>query len=325
MVGPAVEVMVGNAPRFHRPPGASGSSAPTATTRRTPPPSPTAVSAAATVTASVTADDGSPVRTLEPAEVTGGLACNSWNNQVAWDGKDDAGKVVAAGVYTLRLHAVDAGGRTGDASVRLGVDPRIPGALTSPAAGETLAGLARFVFQPTSGFGLDEVQLSFDTGGSARIFNASPDGTWRTSMYTGGLEDGPDHPPHGRALHRRRSAPATGGPGPTVPVVIDATGLPLTAVADPPAGPAPLATTFHLTTSDPAGSRRPLQRGLRRRHAPGRRGGRRALPGPRSPTPTPAPAPTGPWSPRPTPPVPPRPSWWRSASPAPATPPRTPA
>ena len=38
--------------------------------------------------------------------------------------------------------------------------------------------------------------------------------------------------------------------GPNVPVVIDVTGLPLTAVADPPAGPAPLATTFRLTTSD---------------------------------------------------------------------------
>jgi hypothetical protein len=49
------------------------------------------VSAAATVTASVTADDGSPVRTLEPAEVTAGFACNSWNNQVAWDGKLDCG------------------------------------------------------------------------------------------------------------------------------------------------------------------------------------------------------------------------------------------
>ena len=192
------------------------------------------------------------MRTLEHAEVTAGLACNSWNNQVAWDGKDDAGKLVTAGVYTLRLHAVDAGGRTGDASVRLEVDPRIPGALTSPAAGETLAGLARFVFQPTSDFGLDEVQLSFDSGGSARIFNASPDGTWRTSMYTGDLEDGPT-----TLRMTVRSTDAFGTShwwnGPTVPVVIDATGLPLTVVADPPAGPAPLATTFHLTTSDPQG------------------------------------------------------------------------
>ena len=183
--------MVGNAPRVAVAPGSERSFSPNGDDQEDTATVSYCVSAAATVTASITADDGSPVRTLEPAEVTGGLACNSWNNSVAWDGKDDAGKVVTAGVYTLRLHAVDAGGRTGDASVRLGVDPRIPGALTSPAAGETLAGLARFVFQPTSGFGLDEVQLSFDTGGSARIFNASPDGTWRTSMYTGDLKDGP--------------------------------------------------------------------------------------------------------------------------------------
>ena len=62
------------------------------------------------------------MRTLEPTEIaTGSPICNSWNNSVVWDGKDDAGRVVAAGTYTLKLHAVDAAGRDGEASVRLGV------------------------------------------------------------------------------------------------------------------------------------------------------------------------------------------------------------
>ena len=52
-------------------------------------------------------------------------------------------------------------------------------------------GLARFVFTPTSGFAINYVNLSFDTGGSASIYNASPDGVWRTSIYTGALRNGP--------------------------------------------------------------------------------------------------------------------------------------
>ena len=170
---------------------------------------------------------------------------------MVWDGKSDSGSVVPDGVYTVQLHAVDAYGQTADASVQLGVDTRTPGALTTPAAGDTLAGLARFVFTPTSGFSLDDVYLSFDTGGSASIYNASPDGVWRTSVYTGSLQSGPAKlyttvqytDPFGVA--HTWSAPVT-------PVTIDVTSLPLTVTADPASGPAPLATTLHIDTSDPA-------------------------------------------------------------------------
>ena len=158
--------------------------------------------------------------------------------------------MVADGAYSLRLHAVDGAGQSGDASSRLGVDTRTPGALTTPAAGDTLAGLATFAFQPTSGFPVDRVDLSFDTGGGASIHNASPDGVWRTSMFTGSLKNGP------AVLHQsiRYNDPlgvSHTWTGPDTPVVIDVTALPLAASADPATGPAPLATTFRIDTSDP--------------------------------------------------------------------------
>jgi flagellar hook assembly protein FlgD len=88
----------------------------------------------ANVTTTVTDDGGARVRTIEDGvSRAGNDAC--WNNQVTWDGQDDAGKVVAAGVYTLRRHAVDAGGGTGDASVRLGGGSARPGGAGQPVAG----------------------------------------------------------------------------------------------------------------------------------------------------------------------------------------------
>ena len=112
------------------------------------------LSTAANLDVTVVDADGAKVRTLEDGvSHTGSVNCDgSYNNSLEWDGKDDAGKVVADGAYTVRLHAVDAAGQTEDATNRLGVDTRSPGALTSPAPGDTLAGLARFVFQPTDNF-----------------------------------------------------------------------------------------------------------------------------------------------------------------------------
>ena len=118
------------------------------------------LSEAAEVDARVVDAAGSTLRTLESGVSHGGSPiCNSWNNAVEWDGKDDAGRVVAAGTYALRLHAVDAAGTDGEASVRLGVDLRLPGALTSPAAGDTVSDSMRWVFTPTAGFDVDSVSV----------------------------------------------------------------------------------------------------------------------------------------------------------------------
>ena len=249
---PAVAVTVGNPPRLSVPSWSERYFSPNGDSQEDTATLYYCLSAAADLNATVVDGDGTKVRTLESGvSHTGNLNCDgSWNHTLEWDGKDDAGKVVADGVYTLRLHAVDAAGQSGDASSRLGVDTRTSGTLTSPTAGDTLAGLATFAFQPTSGFSVNRVDLNFDTGGGTSIHNASPDGVWRTSMYTGSLKNGP------AVLHQAITYTDPFGAshtwtGPDTPIVIDVTALPLTATADPTTGPAPLATTFHIDTSDP--------------------------------------------------------------------------
>jgi PKD repeat protein/flagellar hook assembly protein FlgD len=249
---PAVAVTVGNPPRLSVPSWSERYFSPNGDSQEDTATFYYCLSAAADVDVTVVDADGAKVRTLESGvSHTGSLNCEgSYNHSLTWDGKDDAGEVVADGVYTLRLHAVDGAGQSGDASSRLGVDTRTPGALTTPAAGDTLAGLATFAFQPTSGFPVDQVDLNFDTGGGTSIHNASPDGVWRTSMYTGSLKNG------AAVLHQAIAYTDPFGvthtwTGPDTPVVIDVTTLPLTATADPATGPAPLATTFRIDTSDP--------------------------------------------------------------------------
>jgi Ca2+-binding RTX toxin-like protein/PKD repeat protein/flagellar hook assembly protein FlgD len=193
---------------------------------------------------------GARIRTIETGVAHAASSCNFNRSSFDWDGKDDAGKTVVDGVYVAHLTARNAGGDSGDATIRIGVDTRSPGSLTTPASGDTLAGLARFVFQPAAGFVSDQVDISFDSGARVAIHNASADGLWRTTMYTGSLPNGPAtltasvsyRDPFG-ASHRVDAA--------KVDVVVDNTALPLTVAADPPAGVAPLATTFHITTSDP--------------------------------------------------------------------------
>jgi PKD repeat protein/flagellar hook assembly protein FlgD len=208
------------------------------------------LSRSATVTITVTGPDGTTVRTVAPSTRDGVANCFIWSASFDWDGRDDAGTVVPEGVYTVRVHAVDDAGRTGEDTVQVGVDKRTPGVLTTPAPGDTLAGLATFAFQPTSGYPVSTVTITVDTGGGATIFNPSPDGTWRTSLYSGTLHNGPavlsttvtSTDPFG-AVHNWQA--------PSTPVVIDATSLPLTVTATPASGAAPLATTLHIGTSDP--------------------------------------------------------------------------
>ncbi|WP_166680250.1 PKD domain-containing protein [Kribbella sp. VKM Ac-2566] len=209
------------------------------------------LSADATVDVTITNSVGATIRTLEPAARTGIPGCGTWNNYFSWDGADDTGKTVADGVYTVRLHAVDSAGKTGDDTVEIGVDTRTPGSMTAPKPGDTLAGLATLAFQPTSGYPVSQVSAYFNTGGGATIYNASPDGSWRTSLYAGTLQSGP------ATLQTVVSSIDPFGVGHSwvatdVPVVVDVTALPLTVAATPATGPAPLQTTLHIETSDPA-------------------------------------------------------------------------
>jgi PKD repeat protein len=203
------------------------------------------------IDATVTGPTGATVRTIKSAEPTTGYpGCSYWNNYFDWDGKADSGAVVADGVYVVHLHAIDAAGQTTDDSVQVGVDTRTPGTLAKPKPGDTLAGLANLVFQPTAGYPITQISAYFDTGGGATIYNASPDGLWRTSLYTGSLRSGP------AVLHTYVTSTDPFGASHTwtaadTPIVIDVTSLPLTVSAAPATGPAPLATTLHIDTSDP--------------------------------------------------------------------------
>jgi flagellar hook assembly protein FlgD/PKD repeat protein len=205
----------------------------------------------ASVDVTVTNASGATVRTIESGVATNGYPAYCYDSTYfTWDGTGDSGAVVPDGLYTVHVHAVDSGGLTGDGSTQLGVDTRTPGVLTEPTSGATLAGLARFVFTPTPGFPLTQVSLGFDTGGSSEIYNASPDGSWRTSMYTGTLTNGPAN--LYTTVYWTDALGATHSwTGPATPVTIDVTNLPLTFSADQTTGQAPLSTTFHIDTSDP--------------------------------------------------------------------------
>src|SRR5205085_2205803 len=124
-------------------------------------------------------------------------------------------------------------GQTGDDTVTVGVDSRVPGTLTAPKAGDTVAGLAVFAFQPTSVYPVTEVSLGFDTGSAGlNIFNASPDGVWRTSAYTGSLPSGPNVlRPFVTSTDAFGATHYWAAPG--TPLVIDSTSLPLAVSADP--------------------------------------------------------------------------------------------
>src|SRR5262249_25890166 len=118
------------------------------------------LSESANVTIDVTGSSSDVVRTLEDdVSHAGGTYCSGWNNYVVWDGKDDAGRVVPGGVYTVRVRAVDGSGQTGEDTVQVGVDTRTPGALTSPAPNDTLSGTVNWTFTPTAGFGLRQVEV----------------------------------------------------------------------------------------------------------------------------------------------------------------------
>jgi flagellar hook assembly protein FlgD len=207
------------------------------------------VSRDAHVKMTVENSSGTTVRTVSDDDETGNPICNYYSGYTQWDGKDDSGAVVPDGTYTVRVRA-DAAGRTGFGTVEVGVDSRKPGSVISPRSGDTLAGLASYAFQATPGYPVSQVYANVDTGGSVTVFNASADGVWRTSIYTGSLHSGPAVL-HSVVYSVDPFGVAHSWVAPEVPVVIDVTSLPLTVTADPATGPAPLATTLHVTTSDP--------------------------------------------------------------------------
>ena len=209
----------------------------------------------ANVTATVTNGAGTTVRTLESSQDTVTPAwCSPYNGgqaQLTWDGTSDSGATVPDGSYTLRIHAVDAYSQSGDATTDFDVDTQPPGTLTTPSSGDTLAGLIHFALAPTAGVTINSVSASFSTGGVAEIYNPSPDGIWRTTMYASALQNGP-----ATLTTQVQYTDAFGNAhywsAPAIPVTINVSSLPLSLTADTNSGPAPLTTNFSVATSDPA-------------------------------------------------------------------------
>jgi len=206
----------------------------------------------ADVDAWVTDDAGATVRVLESG-VSHPASWSWYALSVVWDGLNDAGAVVPDGVYVAHLTASNAGGDADEISVRVGVDTRVPGALTVPAPGDTLAGLARFVYTPTNDLGaITSVRFEVSTGGGATSYNSLPDGTWRTSVLTGSLQGGP-----ATVVAYVTWVDAFGAQHtcatPATAVVIDNTSLPLDVAASSTSGLAPLTSMFAIDTSDPQG------------------------------------------------------------------------
>ncbi|WP_432992310.1 PKD domain-containing protein [Dactylosporangium sp. CA-233914] len=114
----------------------------------------------ANVTVTVENASGGTVRTLESGvSHPGGAPCYGWNTAAIWDGRGDGGNVVGDGAYTVRIHAVDGSGRTGDDAVEVGVDARTPGAITAPAPGTAVEGTIPWTFTPTGGFQVQTIEV----------------------------------------------------------------------------------------------------------------------------------------------------------------------
>ena len=140
----------------------------------------------ANVTVTVVDSSDNVVRTLEDGASrsgSGGGCYYGYNNSVSWDGMSDAGSVVPDGVYTLKLHAVDASGQTADASVQLGVDTRAPGVLTMPSPGDTLSGSADWSFMPASGFPVSAFGVIASRWGV--FVGVEPGGGWDLQRFDG--------------------------------------------------------------------------------------------------------------------------------------------
>jgi PKD repeat protein len=155
----------------------------------------------------------------------------------------------------------DAGGLTGTLETPLLIDTRVPGTLTAPTAGSTLAGRPTFEFAPTAGLsGLTQVNVTLAAQPSVSfgIYNASADGVWRTTYPMGGLRQGPAELIWSVLWHDQSGQQHTYTAKP-IEVAVDPVSMPLEASLDPATGTAPLTTTLNVKTSDPNGKALNLQ------------------------------------------------------------------
>jgi PKD repeat protein/flagellar hook assembly protein FlgD len=109
---------------------------------------------------------------------------------VTWDGRDDAGALLPDGdAYFVVLRAVDSSGATSRADMAVDLDRRVPGQLTAPTPGASLAGTVQFAFTPTPGFDVSGVRFSVSVPQGSPCQSTFPgaagaDGIWRAGVDT---------------------------------------------------------------------------------------------------------------------------------------------
>jgi flagellar hook assembly protein FlgD/fibronectin type 3 domain-containing protein len=123
-------------------------------------------------------------------------ACDGWwgHTYEYWDGRDDDGGPLPDGQYTVSVTATDPTGLVGAATTdTVRIDRRVPGAITSPAAGAVLSGSTDFVFTPRQGLELDQVQFILRAPSrdcATTVFDPGADGLWRLDLDTATCGDG---------------------------------------------------------------------------------------------------------------------------------------
>jgi flagellar hook assembly protein FlgD/PKD repeat protein/lysophospholipase L1-like esterase len=197
---------------------------------------------------------GAVVRTLREELRAPSPYCQSWwggFTDDSWDGLDDDGAPVPDGDYTVEVTSTDASGLSSTKNADLVVDRRLPGALTAPEPGGTVAGTARFVVTPTSGVTIQRVDYSL-AGTSFTAHNASRDGTWRTTQAVGSLPGGPAT--LWWTVQWADRFGATHWYSRSIEVGIDPTAIPLEIDSDVVSGEAPLTAELTVHASDANGA-----------------------------------------------------------------------
>ena len=143
------------------------------------------------VTATIKNSNGDTVRTLTDENRKPDPYCSSWyySHQTTWDGLTDDSSPAPDGNYTVEIAATDNTNLTNTHTGTITVDRSLPGTITTPTAGDTLAGTTTLAFTPTTGVDIRQVWISF-AGASTAIYNASADGIWRTTYPVGSLPSG---------------------------------------------------------------------------------------------------------------------------------------
>jgi flagellar hook assembly protein FlgD/lysophospholipase L1-like esterase len=193
---------------------------------------------------------GNLVRRLQPWTYYNG--CNNYYEDAgaSWDGKDEWGTQAPDGPYKVHLTATDAGGLQSSADLSMTVDSRVPGALSTPAPGSVLTGRQRFDYTPAGDFATTTLVSAYFAGVGIPVYNASPDGIWRTTYPMGGLPAGASVlywqvqwlDSHG-GVHNFSGAPRD--------VAIDPTSLSLDASLDQTSGQVPFTAQLTVRASDP--------------------------------------------------------------------------